>query len=159
MFVFFFSHLKAHSSFKVFIEDLLVSWSEEVTNDWKKNTLWAIMDKFSLSSYCSHPGSPQTLTPFVYIVIPASLLSKGLFPQATSMEMKKSIQRYHSKYSRLNWKLNIQVEVVKMKTKTIWWSVNFCYMMYVADFVSLQWLFLQHYSKLSVLSLSWTFEY
>ena len=100
-FFFFFSflfHLKANLSFKVFSEDLLVSWSEEVTNDWKKNTLWAIMGKFSLSSYCSHPGSPQQLTPFVYIVIPASLLSKGLFPQATSMEMKKSIQRYHSKY-------------------------------------------------------------
>ena len=63
------------------------------------------MDKFSLSSYCSHPGSPQTLTPFVYIVIPASLLSKGLFPQATSMEMKKSIQRYHSKYKYAELKI------------------------------------------------------
>ena len=33
---FFFSflfHLKANLSFKVFSEDLLVSWSEEVTND------------------------------------------------------------------------------------------------------------------------------
>lgn len=47
------------------------------------------MDKFSLSSYSSHPGKPQALSPFVCIVMPASLLSKGLFPQATSMEMKQ----------------------------------------------------------------------
>lgn len=100
-------NLKANLSFKVFSEDLLVFWSEEVTNNWKKNTLWAIMGKFSLSSYCSHPGSPQTLTPFVYIVIPASLLSKGLFPQAISMEMKSPFKDIIQNISRLNWRLDI----------------------------------------------------
>lgn len=63
------------------------------------------MDKFSFSSYHSHPESPQALTPFVYIAIPASLLSKGLFPQATFMEMKKSIQRNHSKDKQAELKI------------------------------------------------------
>lgn len=84
---------------------------------------------------------------------------KGCFHKPLLWKWKSPFKDIIQNISRLNWKLNIQVEVVKMKTKKIWWSVNFCYMMYVADFVSLQWLFLQHYSKLSVLSLSRTFEY